>query len=103
MATPFSLRCDDWDVDWELFDAEPLSEELRRSLGAADGERMVYAFEQVLGLARVDPEILPNLFAATACLLARDQGVSPRTVLEVYFRRAVSDEQWQDVYLPFFR
>ncbi len=90
-------------MDWNLFDPAPLTDELRRSLGAAEAERMVYAFERALELARVDPELLSHLFAATACLLARDEGVSPRTVLETYFRRAISDEQWQTLYLPLFQ
>jgi hypothetical protein len=89
-------------VDWGAFDLDPLKEELRRSCGPAESERMVYAFERALAFARVDPELLPPLFAATACLLARAEGVSPRTVLESYFRRAVSDEQWRQVYLPLF-
>jgi hypothetical protein len=89
-------------MDWEEFDLDPLTEELRRTCGPADAERMVYAFERVVGLARLDPELLSHVFAATACLLARIEGVSPRSVLETYFRRAVSDEQWQRVYLPLF-
>jgi hypothetical protein len=90
-------------VDWDGFDLEPLAEELRRSCGPADAERMVYAFERVVGLARLDPELLSHLLAATACLLASIDGVSPRSVLETYFRRAVSDEQWQRLYLPLFQ
>jgi len=89
-------------VDWDAFDLEPLTEELRRACGPAEAERMVYAFERAVGLARIDPELLSHLFAATACLLARIEGVSPRAVLETYFRRAVSDEHWQRVYLPLF-
>jgi hypothetical protein len=64
---------------------------------------MVYAFERAVALARTDPELLSPLFAATACLLARADGVSPRTVLETFFRRSVSDEQWQELYLPLFQ
>jgi hypothetical protein len=90
-------------VDWDAFDLDPLRAELRRTCSPADSARMVYAFERAVALARVDPELLPPLFAATACLLARAEGVSPRTVLESYFRRAISDEQWQEVYLPLFR
>lgn len=90
-------------MDWGDFDLDPLKAELRRDCSPSDSERMVYAFERALALARVDPELLPHLFAATACLLARAEGVSPRTVLESYFRRAVSDEQWQRVYLPLFQ
>jgi hypothetical protein len=90
-------------LDWDTFDFEPLTQELRRACGPVEAERMVYAFERALALARIDPELLPHLFAATACLLARIDGVSPRTVMERYFRRAVSDEQWQQVYLPLFQ
>jgi hypothetical protein len=89
-------------VDWDAFDLEPLTEELRRTCGPAEAERMVYAFERVLAFARIDPDLLSHLFAATACVLARVEGVPPRSVLETYFRRAVSDEQWQRVYLPLF-
>ena len=90
-------------MDWEAFDLEPLSAELRRSCSESEAERMVYAFERAVALARIDPELLSHFFAATACLLARIEGVSPRTVLETYFRRAVSDEQWRKVYLPLFQ
>lgn len=89
-------------MDWDAFDLDPLTDELRRACGPAEAERMVYAFERAVGLARVDPELLSSLLAATACLLARIEGVSPRAVLETYFRRAVTDEQWQRVYLPLF-
>jgi hypothetical protein len=89
-------------VDWHTFDLDPLIAELRRACAGAETERLVYAFERALGMARVDPELLSHLFAATACLLARAEGVSPRTVLENYFRRAVTDEQWREVYLPLF-
>jgi hypothetical protein len=90
-------------VDWDGFDLGPLREELRRACNRAEAERMVYAFERAVAIARIDPELLPPLFAATACLLARVEGVPPRAVLERYFRRAVSDEQWQEVYLPLFQ
>ena len=90
-------------MDWDAFDLEPLKEELRRACNRPEAERMVYAFESAIAIARIDPELLPPLLAATACLLARVEGASPRSVLEGYFRRAVSDEQWQEVYLPLFR
>jgi hypothetical protein len=89
-------------VDWDAFDLEPLIGELRRACGAAEAERMIFAFERAIGVARVDPELLSHLFAATACLLARTEGVSPRSVLETHFRRAVSDDDWQRSYLPLF-
>ena len=64
---------------------------------------MFEAFEQTIALAQRDPELLSHLFAAVASLLAYAEGTSPRTVLETYFRRAVTDEQWRDVYLPLFQ
>ena len=64
---------------------------------------MFEAFEQTVALARRDPELLAHLFAAVASLLAYVEGTSPRTVLETYFRRAVTDEQWREVYLPLFQ
>jgi hypothetical protein len=90
-------------VDWDTFDIGPLTEELRRACDPAEAERMVLAFERALELARIDPELLSHLLAATACLVARLDGVSPRSVLETYFRRAVSDERWQADYLPLFQ
>jgi hypothetical protein len=90
-------------MNWDAFDPEPLTEELRRAMGGAEAERMIFAFERAIGVAQLDPELLPPLFAATACLLARVEGVSPRAVLETYFRRAVSDEQWRETYLPLFQ
>ncbi len=90
-------------MNWESFDLEPLTAQLRQSCPAPEAERMVFAFERAVALARIDPELLSHLFAATACLIARVDGVSPRTVFETYFRRSVSDEQWQDVYLGLFQ
>ena len=92
----------DEQMDWDGFELEPLTAELRRSCADAEAERMVYAFERMVGLARLDPELLPHLLAASACLVARAEGVSPRTVLEQFYRRSVSDEQWREVYLPLF-
>jgi len=89
-------------VNWDAFDLEPLTEELRRSCSPSEAERLIYAFERAVSLARIDPELLSHLFAATACLLAHVEGSSPRAVLETYFRRAVTDEQWRRVYLPLF-
>jgi hypothetical protein len=64
---------------------------------------MFEAFPADDHLAQRDPELLSHLFAAVASLLAYAEGTSPRTVLETYFRRAVTDEQWREVYLPLFQ
>jgi hypothetical protein len=89
-------------IDWHGFELEPLASHLRDEHGGADGERMVWAFEQALGVARVDGELLEHLLAATVCLLAKASGRPPRDVLETFFRRSVPDEQWRERYLPLF-
>ena len=63
---------------------------------------MVRAFQQVLEVARREAELLPHLLAAAVCLLAHEEAISPRSVLEgAYFRRSVSDQRWQG--LPTWR
>ena len=89
-------------MDWDDFTLERLAAELREDLGPAEAERMVYAFEVALGVARVDPELLPHLLAATTCLLAHTGQMTPRTVLETFFRRSVSDPVWRGRYAPLF-
>jgi hypothetical protein len=81
---------------------ERLGDFLRRSPGGAEGEKMVWAFERAFGVAGVDRELLGHLLAATVCLLAADEGSTPRTVLEAFFRRSVSDSQWREMYEPLF-
>jgi hypothetical protein len=49
-------------VNWESFDLEPLTDQLRRSCEAHEAERMVYAFERAVAVARIDPELLSHLF-----------------------------------------
>jgi hypothetical protein len=88
-------------VDWRDFEPTELVEELRRH-GGADGEKMIWAFEQAIRAARIDESLLDYLLAATLCLLARVNDCSPRHVLELYFRRTISDEEWQRRYLPLF-
>jgi hypothetical protein len=87
----------DWD---ELL--ERLACELRSDPGGAEGERMIWAFEQALNVARIDEGLLSHLLAATTCLLARIEDSTPRDVLEAFFRRAVSEEVWRHRYLPLF-
>jgi hypothetical protein len=79
---------------------EKLADHLRHTPGGSEGEKMVWAFEQALKVAAVDEELLGYLLAATVCLVAADEGSTPRAVLEGFFRRAVSDANWQENYLP---
>jgi hypothetical protein len=89
-------------VDWDRFEFDPLARHLRDSLDGYEAERMIRAFRKVVLVAQHEPGLLPHLLAATVCLLAREEASSPRTVLEAYFRRSVSDEKWREQYLPLF-
>jgi hypothetical protein len=89
-------------VDWERFSLDLLAAELREDPGGAEGERMIWAFEEALRVARGGADLLPHFLAATACLLARAEETTPRGVLEAFFRRSTSDEVWQTRYLPLF-
>ena len=89
-------------VDWDKFDPESLTRELRDGLGGPDGEKMIWAFEQALGVARIDPDLLNHLLAATACLLAHANDESPRAVLAAFARRSVSDREWTERYAALF-
>jgi len=89
-------------MDWSDVDLEGLADELHESNSAADAERLVRAFEEVLRLLRVDRELLPSLLAATVSLSACVEESSPRTVLEQWFRRSVPDEIWHERYRPLF-
>jgi hypothetical protein len=84
--------------NWDEIDAEALYRELRNALPAPEAEKMVWAFEQALGVARIDGDLLRYLLAATASLVARAEDSSPRAVFEAFFRRSVSDEEWRDRY-----
>jgi hypothetical protein len=85
-------------VDWDDFDFDPLVHELRERVGGPDGEKMIWAFEQAVGVARIDPELLEYVLAAVTCLLARATDQSPRDVLETFTRRSVSDDEWRRRY-----
>jgi hypothetical protein len=89
-------------LDWDGFRLERLCAELRQDPGGAEGERMIWAFEEALRVARAGADLLPHFLAATTCLLARAEGMTPRDVLESYFRRSASDETWRARYLPLF-
>jgi hypothetical protein len=87
-------------MDWDRLDTTELFEELRRRVGSADGERMVWAFERALDVARIDEHLLDYLLVAAVCLVAGSHGSTPRTVLEQFFRRSVSDDEWRAHYAP---
>jgi hypothetical protein len=89
-------------VDWDEFTLEHLAAELRDDLGGPEAERMIFAFEEALRVARADEELLPHLLAATTCLLAHLERTTPRGVLETFFRRSVSDQEWRERYVPLF-
>ena len=89
-------------IDWDSFDLDQLAAAVREHGPGPDAERMVWAFEEALGVARLDPELLPYLLAALTCLLARVGDCSPRDVLEAFFRRSIPDDEWRGRYLPLF-
>jgi hypothetical protein len=89
-------------IDWDKFELDRLSAELREDPGGPEGERMIWAFEEALRIARGGDDMLEHFLAATTCLLARAEETTPRTVLEAFFRRSTSDEAWRQRYLPLF-
>jgi hypothetical protein len=88
--------------DWNTFDLDRLAAELREDPGGPEGERMIWAFEEALRIARAGDDLLPHFLAATTCLLARAEETTPRAVLEGFFRRSASDESWRERYRPLF-
>jgi hypothetical protein len=88
--------------DWDALTLERLTKELREDPGGAEGERMIWAFEEALRIARAGAELLPHFLAATTCLLAQAENATPREVLENFFRRSASDEVWRERFLPLF-
>jgi hypothetical protein len=89
-------------LDWDGFDIDELAGELRRHAPGPDAERMIWAFEEAVRVARIDEELLSYLLAAITCLVARLDDVTPRDVLETFFRRSITDQEWRDRYLPLF-
>ena len=87
-------------IDWDELSLAGLSEQIRRSTPGPDAEKAVFALERVLEVARIDEELLGYVLAAAACYLARMDDSSPRTVLETFFRRSVTDDEWRERYLP---
>jgi hypothetical protein len=87
-------------VDWDTFDVGRLASELRDKRSGPDAEKMIWAFEEAVRVARIDDALLDYLLVATCCLLARTDGSSPRDILETFFRRSLTTEEWQQYYLP---
>jgi hypothetical protein len=87
-------------MDWNTVDPEPLFEAIRERGPASEAERSVWAFERALLAARIDGELLRHLLVACVCLVAHEEGETPRTVLERLFRRSVSDREWDEDYKP---
>lgn len=87
-------------LDWDAFDLTRLAGELRARRIGPDGEKMIWAFEEALRVARIDRHLLDYVLVAAVCLIARADGISPRQVLEAFFRRSVSDREWRERYLP---
>ena len=89
-------------VDWDSFNLEEFTRELRGNLSGPDADKLIWAFEHAVEVVRTDDDLLSYLVVALLCLLARLDESSPRTVLEAFFRRSVSDEAWRRTYLPLF-
>ncbi|HSF61164.1 MAG TPA: hypothetical protein VLA69_05680 [Gaiellaceae bacterium] len=87
-------------MNWETVETERLFEAIRERGPASDAERTVWAFERAVAVARLDPELVRHLLVACVCLVAYEQGQSPRVVLEQLFRRSVSDAEWRDEFEP---
>jgi hypothetical protein len=88
------------DVDWQAVDLGELAERLSDERSQPDAERTLWAFQRVLEIARGDPELLDYVLTASICLVARSGDMSPRHVLETWFRRAPSDERWSNDIRP---
>jgi hypothetical protein len=89
-------------MDWTAIDPEALFEQIRKRGPAPDAERTVWAFERALIAARIDGELLRHLLVACVCLVAHQDGETPRATLERLFKRAVSDREWNEEYAPLF-
>ena len=83
-------------MNWETIDPERLFDAIRTDGSTPDAERTVWAFERAISIARLEPELLRHLLIASVCMVAYEEGQSPRAVLEQFFRRSVSDAEWQD-------
>ena len=89
-------------MDWDAFELDRLAEVVRETRSAPDAERTIWAFEEVLRAARIDPELLEYVLVAAVCLLARKFDVAPRRVLFAFLRRSVDEDEWNAHYRPLF-
>ena len=89
-------------VDWNAIDPKRLFDAIRERGPASDAERSVWA-ERALVAARIDADLLRHLLVACVCLVAHEEGETPRAVLERLFRRAVGDREWQEGFAPLLR
>lgn len=89
-------------MDWNALDTDRLFDVIRERGPMSDAERSVWAFERALVAARIDGSLLRHLLVACVCLVAHEEGETPRTVLDRVFRRSVSDGEWRDQYAPLF-
>ena len=68
-------------MQWDDVEPERLFEAIRSRGTSADAERTVWAFERALAVARLDPELVRHLLIAAVCIVAYEDGTSPRRVL----------------------
>ena len=87
-------------IDWRAFDVAQLTGELRRGLSPREQSQLQWAFEEAIEVARTDTELLGFLLVAVVLLLARLHETTPRSVLETFFRRSITDEEWRQKVLP---
>ena len=88
--------------EWDSFDPEELYEAIHERGPSRDAARTVWAFERAITVARLDPELVRHVLVACVCLVAIQEGTSPRSVLEQLFRRSVSDAEWRERFEPLF-
>jgi hypothetical protein len=94
----FALRA--VEQDWDAFELDALAADVRSRTTPADAEKTVWAFEQAVAVARIDEGLLDYVFVAALCLMARRDATTPRSILDLFFRRSVSDRSWNDDVLP---
>jgi hypothetical protein len=87
-------------VDWDELDIERLADEVRAEQPGPDAEKTIWAFEEALRVARLDPGLLHYVLVAVSCCIARAEGSTPRDVFEAYFRRSVGADEWRERYVP---
>ena len=89
-------------MNWSSADLEPLFDAIRDRGPASDAERSVWAFERALVAARIDGELLRHLLVACVCLVAHEEGETPRTVLERCFAARSATRSGVTEYAPLF-